>query len=76
MEKILQLLEMPIIGRLHITYPLYSVMQHKDGNNFLYTYFVNLECSKDLNNDLNYCFVSQGVIANPNCLIFELLACH
>lgn len=58
MEKKLYLEKPFLYGRLHIGYPMISIMQHQNGKEFLYNYFLNLECHKS-NRDLNLCYVSQ-----------------
>lgn len=52
-------MEEPLLrGRLHIAYPMISFMQHPKGEEYLYNFFLNLECHKE-NRDLNFCYVSQ-----------------
>ena len=63
----------PILGRLHITYPLIPILNHPDGISYIYNHFINVECIKDRNrNDLNYCFLSQ-LSRNDSSWIFYLL---
>lgn len=64
MKKELKVFIPLLSGRLHITYPMISFMQHKDGEKFLYNSFLNIECLKS-GTDLNLCYTT--LVEKENC---------
>lgn len=66
MKNELKIIDVPITSRLHLTYPLLSVLLHPDGKKYLFNSFLNLECVNNDSHDLSFCFLSQLNISHPS----------